>query len=74
MYRQDGSGLGGLTTVACASPFYNGQSSTTFTVQARSGANRTTSFVFNYTFTAEDKTLGKVTFQAVATSRRDSNG
>ena len=31
------------------------------------GANRTTSFVFNYTFAPEDKTLGKVTFQAVAT-------
>ena len=31
------------------------------------GANRTTSFVFNYTFTADDKALGKVNFQAVAT-------
>ena len=33
-YRQDGSGFGGLTTVACASPYYNGQSTVTFDVQA----------------------------------------
>jgi PKD repeat protein len=30
-------------------------------------ANRTTSFAFNYTFTDEDATVGKVTFKAVAT-------
>jgi PKD domain-containing protein len=30
------------------------------------GPNRTTSFVFNYTFTAEDKVLGKINFQAIA--------
>src|SRR2546421_4956884 len=34
VYRQDGSGFGGLSTVACASPYYNGQSSATFQVQA----------------------------------------
>ena len=28
--------------------------------------NRTTSFVFSYTFTPEDATIGKVTFRAVA--------
>ena len=31
------------------------------------GANRTTSFSFNYTFTSDDAALGKVTFRAVAT-------
>ena len=35
-------------------------------VPVRSG-NRTTEFSFNYTFTAEDAALGKVTFRAVAT-------
>jgi len=35
-------------------------------VPVRSG-NRTTEFSFNYTFTAEDGALGKVTFRAVAT-------
>lgn len=34
VYRQDGSGLGGLSTVACASPYYNGQSSVIFSVDA----------------------------------------
>jgi hypothetical protein len=34
VYRQDGSGFGGLTTIACASPYYNGQSTVTFSVQA----------------------------------------
>jgi PKD domain len=34
VYRQDGSGFGGLSTIACASPYYNGQSSATFTVEA----------------------------------------
>jgi PKD repeat protein len=34
VYRQDGSGFGGLTTIACASPYYNGQSAATFTVEA----------------------------------------
>jgi PKD repeat protein len=34
VYRQDGSGFGGLTTIACASPYYNGASSATFTVEA----------------------------------------
>ncbi len=29
--------------------------------------NRTTEFVFNYTFTAEDAQIGKVNFKAVAT-------
>jgi PKD repeat protein len=33
-YRQDGSGFGGLTTVACASPYYNGQSAVSFNVEA----------------------------------------
>jgi len=31
------------------------------------GPSRTTSFVFNYTFTPDDVTLGKVTFRATAT-------
>ena len=31
------------------------------------GANRTTPFSFNYTFTSDDAALGKVTFKAVAT-------
>ncbi len=30
------------------------------------GGNRTTDFVFNYTFTAEDALMGKVTFRAIA--------
>jgi PKD repeat protein len=34
VYRQDGSGFGGLTTIACASPYYNGASSATFPVEA----------------------------------------
>jgi len=34
VYRQDGSGFGGLSTVACASPYYNGQSAVTFNVEA----------------------------------------
>lgn len=34
VYRQDGSGFGGLSTLACASPYYNGESSATFKVQA----------------------------------------
>jgi PKD domain-containing protein len=34
VYQQTGSGFGGLSTVACASPYYNGQSSATFTVAA----------------------------------------
>jgi PKD repeat protein len=34
VYRQDGSGFGGLSTIACASPYYNGQSSATFSVEA----------------------------------------
>jgi PKD domain len=34
VYRQDGSGLGGLTAIGCASPYYNGQSAVTFNVQA----------------------------------------
>ena len=34
-------------------------------VPVRSG-NRTTDFAFSYTFTAEDKALGKVTFKAIA--------
>lgn len=34
VYRQNGSGLGGLSTVGCASPYYNGQSTVTFDVQA----------------------------------------
>jgi PKD repeat protein len=33
-YRQDGSGFGGLSTVACASPYYNGLSSVSFNVEA----------------------------------------
>ena len=33
-YRQDGAGFGGLSTVACASPYYNGLSSVSFNVQA----------------------------------------
>ncbi len=38
------------------------------------GANRTTNFDFSYTFAPEDKVLGKVTFQAIATiqSARDA--
>jgi hypothetical protein len=31
------------------------------------GGNRTTDFVLNYTFTAEDALMSKVTFKAVAT-------
>jgi PKD repeat protein len=34
VYRQDGSGFAGLSRVACASPYYNGQSAVSFTVQA----------------------------------------
>jgi PKD domain len=34
VYRQDGSGLGGLTAIGCASPYYNGQSAVTFNAQA----------------------------------------
>jgi PKD domain len=34
VYRQDGSGFGGLTTIGCASPYYNGQSVVDFTAQA----------------------------------------
>src|SRR5262249_50304034 len=34
VYRQNGSGPGGLTTVACAGAYFNGQSSATFSVQA----------------------------------------
>jgi PKD repeat protein len=34
VYRQDGAGLGGLSTIACASPYYNGLSSATFHVSA----------------------------------------
>jgi PKD repeat protein len=34
VYRQDGTGFSGLSTVACASPYYNGRSSATFSVQA----------------------------------------
>jgi len=33
-YRQDGSSFGSLSTVACASPYYNGQSAVTFNVEA----------------------------------------
>lgn len=38
----------------------------TMQVPVRSG-NRTTNFTFNYSFTADDAALGKVTFRAVAT-------
>jgi hypothetical protein len=31
------------------------------------GGNRTTDFILNYTFTAEDALMGKVTFKAIAT-------
>src|SRR5207244_12317908 len=34
VYQQNGSGFGGLSTLACASPYYNGLSSATFHVQA----------------------------------------
>jgi hypothetical protein len=34
VYRQDGSGFGGLSTVGCASPYYNGESAVSFDVQA----------------------------------------
>ena len=34
VYREDNSGFGGLSTIACASPYYNGQSSATFSVEA----------------------------------------
>ena len=34
VYQQNGSGFGGLSTIACASPYYNGLSSATFHVQA----------------------------------------
>ncbi len=40
--------------------------SLTQSVPVRSG-NRTTNFSFNYTFTSADATVGKVTFEAVAT-------
>jgi hypothetical protein len=45
---------------------YAGVGSSTQLVPVRS-ANRTTAFTFNYTFTAEDARLGKVTFKAIAT-------
>ncbi len=34
VYREDGSGLSGLSTVACASPYYNGLSAAKFGVEA----------------------------------------
>ena len=34
VYRQDGTGLAGLTAIGCASPYYNNQSAVTFNVQA----------------------------------------
>jgi len=34
VYQQTGSGFGGLSTVACASPYFNGSSSATFTATA----------------------------------------
>jgi len=34
IYRRDGEGLGGLSLLTCASPYYNGLSSVTFTAQA----------------------------------------
>ena len=34
VYRADGAGFGGLSTIACASPYYNGASAATFNVQA----------------------------------------
>jgi PKD domain len=34
VYHQAGSGFGGLSTVACASPYFNGRSDATFQVQA----------------------------------------
>jgi hypothetical protein len=42
-------------------------------VPSKSG-NKTTSFVFSYTFTPDDAAVGKVTFRAVATpaSGRDA--
>ena len=40
--------------------------SSTQSVPVRSG-NKTSDFAFNYTFTADDATLGKVTFKAIAT-------
>jgi hypothetical protein len=40
--------------------------SSTQSVPVRSG-NKTSDFAFNYTFTSDDATLGKVTFKAVAT-------
>jgi hypothetical protein len=38
------------------------------------GANRTTPFSFNYTFTSDDAAIGKVTFKAIANlvSARDA--
>jgi hypothetical protein len=40
--------------------------SSTQSVPVRSG-NKTSDFAFNYTFTEDDKAVGKVTFRAVAT-------
>jgi PKD repeat protein len=34
VYRQDGSGFGGLSSVGCASPYYNGRSAVDFDVEA----------------------------------------
>ena len=34
VYRQESSGLAGLTNIGCASPYYNGPSSLTFNVQS----------------------------------------
>ena len=37
-------------------------------------ANRTTAFTFNYTFTAEDAQIGKITFRAMAFILNDTGG
>lgn len=42
-------------------------------VPVRTG-NRTTTFTFNYTFTAEDARIGKVTFRALAFILNDTGG
>jgi hypothetical protein len=49
VYRQNGSGLGGLSTVGCASPYYNGQSSVTVNVQAGTTYYIQAGGVFPYT-------------------------
>ena len=56
LYKSNPNVAGGFELVGSYTQF----------VPVRSG-NRTSAFTFNYTFTAADLAVGKVTFKAVAT-------